>query len=127
MKSACTQSKEARRIWKDAGCPSEGELFDRRVEARRAVRRRVKECAAREERRRIQKRERLFRSGAPNRFRLPQRRNKSCSKLMKDGRIVNDKEEMLKIWVQHFESLATSGVSEREELRNLTEKMQELT
>ena len=46
---------------------------------------------------------------------------------MMDGRIVSDKEEMLKIWVQHFESLATSGVSEREELRNLMEKMQELT
>ena len=25
----------------------------------------------------------------------------------------------LKIWAQHFESLATSGVSEREELRNV--------
>ena len=24
-------------IWKDAGWPSEGEVFDRRVEARRAV------------------------------------------------------------------------------------------
>ena len=123
----CTQSKEARRIWKDAGCPSEGELFDRWVESRRAVRRRVRECAAREERRRIQKRERLFRSGAPSRFRLPQRRKKSCLKLMRDGRIVSDKEEMLKIWAQHFESLATSGVSEREELRSLAEKMQELT
>ena len=106
MKSASTQSKETRRIWKDAGCPSEGELFDRWVEARRAVRRRVRECAAREERRRIQKRERLFWSGAPNRFRLPQRRKKSCSKLMKDGRIMNDREEMLKVWAQHFESLA---------------------
>ena len=46
---------------------------------------------------------------------------------MRDGRIVSDKEEMLKIWVQHFESLATSGVSEREELGSLAEKMQELT
>ena len=46
-------------IWKDAGCPSEGELLDCRVEARRAGRRRVRECAAREEKRRIQKRERL--------------------------------------------------------------------
>ena len=46
---------------------------------------------------------------------------------MRDGRIVSDKEEMLKIWVQHFESLAISGMSEPEELRNLVEKMQELT
>ena len=43
------------------------------------------------------------------------------------SKIVSDKEEMLKIWAQHFESLATSGVSEWEELRNLAEKMQELT
>lgn len=35
LKSACIQSKEARRIWKDAGCQSGGELFDCRVEARR--------------------------------------------------------------------------------------------
>ena len=84
-------------IWKDAGCPSEGEVFDRRVEASRAVRRRVRECAAREEKRRIQKRERLFRSGASNRFTQTQQRKKSCSKLMRDGRILSDKEEMLKI------------------------------
>ena len=46
---------------------------------------------------------------------------------MRDCKIVSDKEEMLKIWVQHFEGLATSGVSEWEELRSLAEKMQELT
>ena len=34
---------------------------------------------------------------------------------------------IMRIWAQHFESLATSGVSEWEELRNLVEKMQELT
>ena len=72
LKSVCTQSKEARRIWKEAGSPSEGELFDWGCEARRAVQRRVRECATREVRRRIQKREKSFWSGAPGRFRLPQ-------------------------------------------------------
>lgn len=37
LKSVCTQSKEARRIWKEVGCPSGGVLFDRRVTSRRAV------------------------------------------------------------------------------------------
>ena len=46
---------------------------------------------------------------------------------MKDGRIVSDKKEMLKIWVQHFESLATSSMSEQKKIRSLAEKMQELT
>ena len=67
-----TVHAQALGIWKDAGCPSEGELLDCRVEARRAGRRRVRECAAREEKRRIQKRERLFQSGASNRFTLLQ-------------------------------------------------------
>ena len=111
LRSLCAQSREACKGWREAGCPREGALFERRVSAKRAVRRRVRECAAREERKRIQRREKLFRSGAPGRFRIPEKKRK-CSKLVSDGHVVNDRGRMLELWVEHFEGLARSRLSE---------------
>ena len=76
------------------------------------MRRRVRECAAREERKRIQRREKLFWSGAPGRFRIPQKKRKCCSKLVSDGHVVNDRGRMLELWVEHFEGLVRSRLSE---------------
>ncbi len=67
----CAQSKNARIAWREAGCPSEDPLYEEKGRLRRAVTRRVRFCAAREERKRIQRRERLFASGGRGRFRTP--------------------------------------------------------
>ena len=54
----CAQSRAARAAWKEAGRPGEGPLFDEKSRLRRAVRKRVRFCAARSERMRMQRRER---------------------------------------------------------------------
>ena len=81
----CAQSQSAWRAWKEAGCPSEGSLFEEKCRLRRAVKRRVRFCAAKAERLRIQRRDRMFSVEARSRFRLPGRKNSRCSKLMVDG------------------------------------------
>ncbi len=96
------------------------------MSTRRAVRKRVRECAAREERRRIQRREKLFKSGASGRFRLPQKRKKSCSRLVKDGSIISDKGEMLETWAGHFGGLASSRLDVGEGGRGHSEEMEAL-
>ena len=53
LKSVCAQSREARRAWKEAGCPSEGASYEWKADLRHAVWSRVRVCAAREERKRI--------------------------------------------------------------------------
>ena len=64
-------------------------------------------CAARAERQRIQKRDRLFEVGDRNRFRVPSSRQKGC-KLVVDGSIIDDPELLLAEWANHFSQLAES-------------------
>ena len=56
----CAQSRAARASWKEACAPQEGPLYDEKGRLRRAVRQRVRYCAAKAERLRIQRRDRLF-------------------------------------------------------------------
>ena len=100
LKSVYAQSKEARKAWKEVGCPTEGDLFERKAKMRRAVRSRVRVCAAMEERRRIQRREKLFQQGAraSHRFRFSQQKRDKCSKLLKDGELVTERGTLLEMW-----------------------------
>jgi len=97
----------------------EGPLYEEKGRLRRAVRRRVRFCAARAERLRIQRRDRMFASGNRFRFRTPRRR-KRCCKLVVDGKVVSDPEVLIGEWVEHFRELAKSrrdGTSGLEELQ----------
>ena len=90
LTALCAQSRSAHRAWKDAGCPSEGLLFEEKGRLRRAVRRRViRFCAAKAERMRIQRRDKVFVAGARSRFRLSGRKNNRCSKLNVDGKVIS--------------------------------------
>ena len=64
-------------------------------------------CAARAERQRIQKRDRLFAVGDRNRFRVPNSRQKGW-KLVVDGNIIDDPDLLLAEWANHFSRLAES-------------------
>ncbi len=65
----------------------------------------------------------MFRRGASNKFRLPQQRLDICSKLMRDGKFVTEKIEMLKMWEAHFERLARSNKDGLEGLWKEVEEM----
>lgn len=104
----CAQSRAARAAWIGAGRPDEGPLFDEKGRLRRAVRKRVRFCAARSERLRMQRRDRMFATKDWGRFRTPQTRKSRCSKLVVDGEIVQDPEALLHVWVQHFQKLSKS-------------------
>ena len=82
----CAQSSAARRAWKEAGRPTEGPLYEEKGRLRRAVRRRMRFCAAQAERLCIQRREKMFATGSRCRFLTPQRSKSCCSKLMMGGK-----------------------------------------
>ncbi len=77
-------------------------------------------CCTGGEEKEIQRREKLFRRGASNRFRLPQQRWDICSKLMRDGKIVTEKIEM---WAAHFERLVCS---DKDGLEGLWKEVEEM-
>ena len=60
----CAQSRAAHKAWREAGCPSDGPLYEEKGQLRRAVRRKVRFCAAAVEHSRIQRREKMFASAA---------------------------------------------------------------
>ena len=66
LKVLSRQSMEARKEWRENGCPTSGPLFDEKRRLRIEVRKRVKYCAVQSERRHIQQRQKLFSSRAPH-------------------------------------------------------------
>ena len=109
LSQLCAKSKEAWRVWSGEGRPSSGPLYDAKCALRREVRQRIKYCSAMEERRRVQRRETLFRANSHLRFRIPQKRGKSkCTRLGVNGALICDPSQLLQAWTQHFQSLAQS-------------------
>ena len=81
------------------------------------MRQRVRFCAARAERQRIQKRDRLFAVG--DRIRAPRNRQKGCKQVV-DGKIINDPELLLADeWADHFSWLAESKKESLPDLEKL--------
>ena len=120
LSKLCAESKVAWVAWKDSGMPSEGLLYGAKCSARNKVRRRIKMCAAMEERKRVQRRESLFRKNANSRFRLPQKRKKSQStRLRVGGKLISDPTQLLEVWTSHFQDLAESQIHMHEGLQEL--------
>ena len=97
LKQICDKSKGAWKAWVDAGRPPDGLLYDSKNHWRREVKQRVNLCAAMDERRRVRRKENLFRSGARNRFRAPNKRKPRCLKLKVGNDLVTNKEDLLRI------------------------------
>ena len=92
--------------------PSEGLLYEEKNRLKRAVRKRIRWCAAKSERLRVQRRDRLFAHQDGRRFRTLQRKKSRCSKLIVDEEVVQDPERLLKVWANHFRVLAESSLSD---------------
>ena len=126
LKQICDKSKVAWMAWVDAGHPPDGLLYDSKNHWRREVKKRVNLCVAMDERRRVRRRENLFRSGANNRFRGPNLRKPRCSKLKVSNNLVTDKEDLLRTWADHFTELSKSKINDSEDLQCLNDKVQSL-
>lgn len=91
LKQLCSESAVARKTWRDAGRPLEGDIYEKKLRLRRAVRRRVRLCTAMSERKRIRRRERLFAEKHGSRFKVS-RKKRVCERLLVKGEMVTDKE-----------------------------------
>ena len=83
----CAQSQRARSKWKNAGSPKVGPLFEENNRLCRAVRKRVRWCAAKSEHLRVQRRDRLFVTHDHRRFMTPQRKMARCSSYLLTERL----------------------------------------
>ena len=80
-----------------------------------------------EERKRIQRREHMFKTNAHLCFRTPQRRGMSqCNGLRIDGVLVTDRDELLQHWNTHFTNLSQSRFYAEPELMSLKQQLPSL-
>ena len=120
----CAKSKTAWEVWRDGGRPNEGPLYKAKCFTRKEVKKRIKLCSAMEERKKVQRREHLFRMNAHSRFKLPQKREKSqCTRLRVEGRLISEPMQLLEAWTSHFEKLAQSQISMHTGLQDLQQKL----
>ena len=84
MKCNTSKSTSAWRQWKASGGSRSGAAFDAMRQAKKDVKEYVKLCRAREERKKIQKQDQLFKNRDPARFHIP-RQKATCRKLVVDG------------------------------------------
>ena len=122
LSDLCEGSWQARKLWVEAGRPQGGPLYDEKCRLRRDVRKRVRFCAARDERVKIRKRDRMFEKGHSNRFRAPKKKRK-CDKMMIDGEVVSSSEVLLGKWVEHFGKVAKSRLESVDGLRDMMLKV----
>ena len=97
----CCASKAAWVIWRNGGCPQSGPMYELMPQRKKDVRSYVRSCRAREERSRLQERDRLFCDRDSRRFFIP-RNNTSGRKLVVDDKVVSDEHELLNCWANHF-------------------------
>lgn len=87
----CKEQAGYRLEWKRARCPTEGPLHQGKNRSRNAVQKRIRWCAAKAVRLRIQRRERIFAEQSSRRFKTPGRGKARCSKLFINNELVQDR------------------------------------
>ena len=97
LSGLCVKSHLAHCTWKKAGCPPDGPLYEEKNRSRHAVRKRIRWCAARSERMRAQRRDKLFAYQDVRRFKTPQSKKSRCSKLNVGEEVVQDLEHLLNV------------------------------
>ena len=80
-------------MWKRAGRPSEGSLYERKRDTRRSVQQKVTSCRAKLERSKIQARDLMFNENHNRRFKHPQNRSE-CRSLLINDQIKTDSTEI---------------------------------
>ena len=114
LSALCSQSRSARQKWRENGSKPEGPLYDEKCRLKREVKKRLRYCTAQAENRRLARREKMFSSSHTDRFKLPGKRKKTCSRLRVNDENISDLPGRLEAWVSHFSKLAKSATDDQD-------------
>ncbi len=104
----CKRSKATWRAWRDEGRPRAGPLYDDLKQAKREIKSFLQQCKAKDDRKRIQQRDRMIQKAHPDRFHIP-RKKIDCRKLRINGTTYTDTKDLLECWHDHFQALGQSS------------------
>ena len=111
----CKESKNAWKVWNDAGRPATGPLFRK---LRQDVKKRIRHCAAMDERKMIMRMEEMFKRKYNRRFSAPHKKKSSISKLRVDGKVITEEGDLMMAWATHFGGLCKSMAGTNKQLCN---------
>ena len=117
LRLLCKRSQKVWEQWKSAGRPCEGQLYEDKRDAKKAVRRFVILNRAKMERAKIQSRDLLFKENSNNRFKSSTSKSE-CRGLKIGDDICTDSQEIANHFSDHFANLAKSSPSSP--IRNAT-------
>ena len=106
-KQKCQTSKSAWRFWHNANRPKSGPIYQQMKTARNEVKAHVRKWRAQQERKTIQARDDMFRTKDERHFNT-YRRNTECRRLIVNGTLVTDDDELSTCWMNYFANLAQS-------------------
>ena len=109
LSTLCWRSRVAYREWKAAGCPRSGDKFENRKKTKRDVASFLSKSRARLERQNIQKRDELFATSDPRRFKYHTQRTEGTSLLI-DGTLETNPTTVLNNWASYFANLSESQI-----------------
>ena len=110
------KKREAWDKWSSNGRPKEGFLYDAKIRTRAEFRKRLRVCAANNERKRIQHFDRQFKQRSSNRFKLPLRRKQQGTALRLNCEVVTDQHTLLKAWEEHFQEISSKHSEQTSEM-----------
>ena len=113
----CWKSRCAFRQWKDIGRPTCGPEWDQRKKCKKEMMSYLNKCKAREERKQIQQRDKMFQQNHPKRFHNQHQRKAACNKLFSQDSLITDTDSLLKCWADHFSSLGQSQSHSNDSLK----------
>ena len=122
----CWKSRRAFCTWKQAGRPRSGALYEERRKCKRDVQHYLNQKRGRIERRRIQQRDEMFSENHPRRFRSGSAGKHVPEKLLVNGNLVSDQEDLISIWASHFEAQGKSQVSSNRCLTEVVLKVRDM-
>ncbi len=125
LSNLCWKSRNAFREWKEAGRPLAGPVYESRKECKRRVSLYASKCRARLERKTIQRRDAMFQSSHPLRFKTWSQRTHGTT-LSVDGTQVSDLPSVLSLWADHFTELGKSRCVSNQSLDRYVSNMDNL-
>ena len=123
LSELCWKNRSAFRVWKNSGRSLSGPIYDDRIRCKPAVKFHLNNYRAREECKHIQCHDEKFESNHSSRIQSNYKKKVSCIKLLSDGKVISEADELVAVWESYFKTLATSKCSSNLQLMSSLQKL----
>ena len=126
LRSLSSRCKAAWSKWCLAGHPREGPEFDEKKKLKKLTKKCADKCRANLERHSLERREKLFKTKDPRRFRVPSHKASLGERLFYNGEIISDPSTILSCWTNHFQTIFQSKATSNTDVTTALKELNHL-